>query len=65
MTVNDGLPLDESGAYDVDPTGGEPPTEQLPLPVPNPASPTDGSVTGDLFDSTAARLPAEPTRSPK
>lgn len=55
MTVNDGLPLDEPAGYDVEPTDGEPPTEQLPLPVPAPASPTDGNVTGDLFDSTAAR----------
>jgi hypothetical protein len=57
MTVNDGLPLDDSTANDVDPTDGEPPTQQLPLPVPVPvpASPTDGSVTGDLFDSTVAR----------
>ena len=55
MTVNDGLPLDEPAADDVDPTDGAPPTEQLPLPVPNPPSPTDGSVTGDLFDSTVAR----------
>ena len=55
MTVNDGLPLDESAVHDVDPTDGEPPTEQLSLPVPPPALPTDGSVTGDLFDDTAAR----------
>ncbi len=55
MTVNDGLPLDEPAVNEVDPTEGEPATEQLPLPVPDPASPTDGSVAGDLFDSTAAR----------
>ena len=55
MTVNDGLLLDEPAVNDVDSAAREPPTEQLPLPVPPPASPTDGSVTGDLFDSTAAR----------
>lgn len=55
MTVNDGLPLDESAVGDVDPKEGEPPTEQLPLPVPIPASPTVGSVAGDLFESTVTR----------
>ena len=55
MTVNDGLPLDDSAVCEVGTPDGEPPTEQLPLPVPNPTSPTDGSVTGDLFEGAAAR----------
>ena len=63
MTVeNDGLPLDESAAYDAghpevdvpSPAGADSPTEQLPLGR-LPDSPTQGSVEGDLFDGIAGR----------
>jgi len=68
MTVNDGLPFDESAAYDVGHTDApDSPTELLPLPTMTPPDtvPTEAlelpKVDAPAADAPAIEAPAEST----